>query len=274
MPEASTRVADLLSGASDIVVELPLDQQEAVGEGGAQVVTAPVVGSQWIRIATDSAPLDNPAVRQALNLAVDVNAVAKVFVGESAERLASIHPDKRSMGFDPDLAPYAYDPDAARALLEEAGYADGIDVTLEVTTAQSHALVEAMVAQWSEVGINVEVQVSEYAAFNANWADPEAPALKMSTWSPLYDPHTLLNLVFAGDGYLSRYNNTRASELIAAAASEPDPDVRAGLYRDLAGVMHEDAAAVFLWNLVASYGISERALAWKPRGDEYVLPLG
>jgi ABC-type transport system substrate-binding protein len=273
VPEASTRVADVVSGATQLASEIPLDQHGAVESGGGTIVSAPVVGSAWIRIATDTKPFDDFRVRQALNLALDVDEIAQVFISEESHRLASIHPDERSMGFDPALAPYAYDPEQARALLAEAGHEDGLDVVFEMTTAASQAMTEAISAQWADVGIRAELQVSEYAAFNANWADPEAPALKMSTWSPLYDPHTLLNLVFAGEGYLSRYDNADANTLIASAGEEADPEARAELYRQLAAVMHEDAAAIFLWNLVASYGVREEATSWQPRGDEYVLPL-
>lgn len=273
VPEASTRVADLLSGSADIVVEVPLDQHEVVGSGGATIVSTPIAGSAWIRIATDTAPFDDIRVRQALNMALDVEAIAKVLVSTEAQRLASLHPDERSMGFNPDLAPYAYDPDEARALLEEAGHGDGIDVVFEITTAVPQAMAEAMVAQWAEVGIRAELQVSELAQFNATWADPSAPALRMATWRPLYDPYTLLSLVFASEGYLSRYDNPEADKLIASASTETDPEKRAALYQKLAAVMHEDAPVVFLWNLVESYGVTEEASAWDPRGDEYVLPL-
>jgi peptide/nickel transport system substrate-binding protein len=273
VPEASTRVADLLSGSADIAVDIPLDQHEAVASGDATIVSEPIVGSAWIRIATDTAPFDDVRVRKALNMALDVDTIAQVFVSEEAYRLASLHPDERSMGFNSDLAPYAYEPDRARALLEEAGHGDGIDIVFEVTTAVPQAMAEAMVAQWAEVGIRAELQVSELAEFNAAWGDPSAPPLRMATWRPLYDPYTLLSLVFASEGYLSRYDNSEVDELIAAAATETNPEKRAGLYRDLAVVMHEDAPAVFLWNLVESYGVSDKASAWDPRGDQYVLPL-
>lgn len=273
VPEASTRVADLVSGSADIAVEIPLDQQEVVETGGASVVSAPIVGSAWIRIATDTSPFDDARVRQALNMALDVDAIAQALVGEDAHRLASIYPDKRSMGFDPDLGAYPYDRDQARALLEEAGFGDGVDTIFEVTTAVPQAMAEAVVAQWAEVGIRAELQITEYAEFNATWAEATAPPLRMATWRPLYDPHTLLNLVFASEGYLSRYDNPEADELISSAAQEMDRDRRTEIYRRLAGVMHEDAAVVFLWNLVQSYGVSEDAAAWDPRGDEYVLPL-
>lgn len=273
VPEASTRVADVLSGATQIASEIPLDQHDAITSDGAEIVSAPIVGSAWIRIATDVAPFDDVRVRQALNLALDIDSIADVFIGKESHRLASILPDERSMGYDSGLAPYAYDPDQAKALLEEAGFGDRLEVSFEMTTAAPQAMAEAISAQWAEVGIQADIQVSEYAAFNANWADPDAPALKMSTWSPLYDPHTLLDLVFAGEGFLSRYDNPEANRLMAAAAEETDVQERDELYRQLEAVMHDDAPAVFLWNLVASYGVGKDAHGWTPRGDEYVLPL-
>lgn len=274
VPDASTRVADLLSGSAHLVSEIPQDQLATIEEAGLETVSTGIVGSAWIRIATDVEPWSDPRVRQAANLALDVEGIAQVLFSPEAHRLASIHPDRRSMGFDPDLAPYAYDPDQARALLEEAGIGDGFDTRLEVTTSASQAVAEAIAAQWQEVGIRAEIVVSEYATFNGNWADPSAPPLKLSTWRPLYDPHTLLSLVWAGEGFLSRYDNPAANELINSAAVESDPETRAAIYRELADVMHDDAAAVFLWNLVANYGMREEAAEWQPRGDEYVLPLG
>jgi len=177
------------------------------------------------------------------------------------------------MGFDRNLAPYDYDPDRAKSLLAEAGYEGGFEAVLEMTTAASQAIAEAMVAQWADVGINISIQATEYAAFNATWADAAAPPLRLSTWSPLYDPHTLLSLVYASEGFLSRYDNPDVDALITQAASEPNAEARAAQYRDLAGIMHEDAAAIYLWNLVEGYGVDDAASAWQPRGDEYVLPL-
>src|SRR5699024_5637764 len=103
-------------------------------------------------------------------------------------------------------------------------------------------------------GVHATIRQIEYAEFNADWQDSSAPPLKMATWSPFYDPHTLLDLVFSGDGELSRYDNPDVTELIDAAAKETDEDERAALYRKLAGIMHDDAPAVFLWNLVDTYG--------------------
>jgi peptide/nickel transport system substrate-binding protein len=274
VPDAATRVADLSTDSAHIVAEVPQDQAPAVEDSGSAFVSSGVVGSGWIRIATDVEPFSDVRVRQALNLALDIDSIAQSLVSPDAHRLASIHPDDRSMGFDDDLAPYAFDPEQATALLAEAGYEDGFDTVLETTTAASRAVAEAISAQLGEVGIRVTLQASEYATFNATWTEPTAPPLRMVTWSPLFDPHTLLSLVFATAGFLSRYDNADANALITEAASEVDPEARAAMYRDLASVMHEDAPAIFLWNLVSNYGVAEIATAWQPRGDEYVLALG
>lgn len=273
VPDASTRISNLLSGGSQLITDVPFDMQSTVEDDGALVRSQSLAGSAWIRIATDVEPFSDVRVRQALNLALDIDKFPGALIFEDSRRLASIHPGEESLGFDPDLEPWAYDPEQAASLLSDAGYGEGLDTVLQMTTGSNQSVAEAIAAQWGEVGINVELQVADYAQFNADWSDPAAPPLKMATWSPLFDPHTLLSLVWASDGVLSRYSNDEADELIREAAVEPDRDERRSLYQQLARVMHEDAAAVWLWNLVAVYGLSDDIPAWSSRHDEWVLPL-
>ncbi|MGN6484130.1 MAG: hypothetical protein ACTHMX_06985, partial [Thermomicrobiales bacterium] len=93
------------------------------------------------------------------------------------------------------------------------------------------------------------------------------------TCCPLYVRSTLLVFVFAMDGYLSRYTIAEANDLIAQAAAETDAAKRTALYQHLGRVMHDDPAAIYLWNLTGIYGVSGRAQAWSSRGDEIVLPV-
>jgi peptide/nickel transport system substrate-binding protein len=218
-------------------------------------------------------PFDRVEVRQALNHAIDVKSIAEALVSPEARRLASIVPDERSIAFNPDLVPYEYDPERARELLA-AAEVDEVEFDLEITSGSRVDVAEAIAAQLGEVGFRASIKVSEYAEFNANWANPDAPALRMVTWSPLYDPHTLLSLVFDSEGYLTRYANDEVDVLIDEASVETDPEARASVFRDMMSVMRDDAPVVFLWNLTAGYGVAEVAAEWEPRGDEYVLPLG
>jgi ABC-type transport system substrate-binding protein len=125
----------------------------------------------------------------------------------------------------------------------------------------------------AEVGVNVTVLVSDYATFNATWNDPAAPALRLVTWAPMFDPQSLLGLVFASEGYLSRYSNTEVDELIVAGGLESDPSARQAVYEAMAEAMQSDPPAVFLWNLTSGYGVGPGVSNWEARGDDYVLPM-
>lgn len=273
VPEAATRVADLATGAAHIVADIPADQIAAIEASGNVALTAPILGTAFVRIATDAAPFDDPRVGQALNLAVDVQAIAEALVGENANRLASVFPDPRGLGFDESLEPFAFDPDRARELLAEAGYADGFDAEIETVSGTRVDVVESIVAYLADVGVRLSIVSSDLAAFNQGWPDEGAPQLRYATWRPMYDPHTFLQLVIEPDGFLSRYTNTAAGDLVRKGAVAPGDEERERLYQDLGRELQDVPAAIYLWNLVSTVGINSGLSGWTLRGDEYVLPV-
>ena len=272
VPDSSTRVADLATGAANLIVSVPGEQRDAVEQSGGTVEEAAILGTMFLRIATDTPPFDDPKVCQALNHAVDVSTIATALVGTESRRLASLYPDARSIGFDPDLTPFAFDPEAARRLLAEAGYADGFDVRLEHVVGERGDIVEAIAANMADVGINVSIESVDLATFNGTWTEPDSAPVRLVSWRPVYDPHTLLSLMFASTGPLTRHRDPRADELIGAAGKEPDPAGRAGLYRELGQHFQDAPPAVFLWNLTSIYGVRNFGTGWSPRGDDYVIP--
>ncbi len=271
--DPSTRVADLLSEGAGIIRDVTVDDVGTVeGSDTASIVVAPVSGLLFVRIATDTAPFDDPRVRRALNLAVDVDGIVATLVGGSGQRLATLL-DLTSLGDDPSLSPYAYDPDRAIALLAEAGLGGGFETTLEVTTSDSQVIAQAIAGQLAAVGITITVSVVEKAEFDATYAEPTAAPLRMVTWTPMFDPYSLLGLVVASDGFLSRYANPAADALIATGATATDPADRADAYHQLGALLHDDPPAIFLYNLTARYGVANTVTGWQPRPDEYVLPV-
>ena len=274
VPDAATRVADVVTGTANIVAAVPIDFREEVESQGATLLDDPLVGSQWIRIATDVSPFDDPRVRRAMNHAVDVESIANALLGPETHRLASIFPDERAPGFNPDLEPYSHDPERARALLEEAGVETGLEVVLETTSAARQDVAEAIAANLEDVGFVITIEATDITTFNAGWSDPERPVLRMSTWSPLYEPHSLLDLVFASDGFLSRYSSAEVDELLEAASVEADPASRRDLLEQVAASMYTDPPVIFLWNLSATYGVDAIGAAWTPDGDEQIVPTG
>lgn len=272
VPESTTRVADLISGDANIIASVPNDQISAIEEAGGDVIQTAVLGSAFLRIATDAAPFDDPRVCIALNHAIDVDAITDALVGEQAQRLASIFPDERSIGFDRDLAPFAYDPERARSLLAEAQVESGFEVRLQFAGGERDDILQVIAAQLGEVEINVTLESTELATFNGSWRDSASAPLRFVTWRPVFDPHTLLSLMFASTGPLSRHKNAIADDLIRKGAVQSDPMTRVDTYRELGRQFQQSPPAVFLWNLTSTYGLQGVPGIWNPRGDEYIIP--
>lgn len=269
--DASTRVADLLSGSVGLIRDVPIDAVEAVEAGGSEVVTVPISGSAWVRVPNDIEPFSDVRVRQALNHAVDIDGIIQALLGGDGNRLAGFFVPG-GLGYDPDLEPYPYDPDRARQLLVEAGYPDGFDTTLEFASTEATDLVAAIAGQLTEVGIRTEIQPVELATFNATWQDQAVAPLRFLTWRPLFDPYTLLSLVVSNAGFLSRYNNLEAQSLIEAAAVETDTAARAEIYEALGRELFDEPAAIYGYDLVSLFGVAAGTLAWTPRADDYLIP--
>ena len=271
VPDATTRVTDVVSGTSQLVRAVPYDELETV-EAAAEVVEQPIAGCAFVRIPTDVAPFDNATVRLALNHAVDVEAIVTSLLGGNGVRLPNVFVPG-GLGYDQDLAPHAYDPELAQQLLAEAGFPNGFSTRLAYTTGDRADLAAAIAGQLGTVGVDVELEPVETATFNATWQDPEAAPLRLLTWRPMFDPYTLLSLVISNTGFLSRYENAEAQTLIEAGAIEPDPEERDRIYRELGVVLHDSPAGIYLWSLTSFYGLERDAPPWTPRADDWMLPL-
>jgi peptide/nickel transport system substrate-binding protein len=271
VPDATTRVTDMVSGTSQLVRGVPFDEIDFVSET-AKVVAEPIAGCAFVRIPTDMAPFDNPQVRLAMNHAVDVETLVSSLLGDNGARLANFFVPG-GLGFDETLSPHAYDPELAKKLLADAGHADGFSTRLAYTPGERADLVAAIAGQLEAVGIATELELVETATFNVTWQDPDAAPLRYLTWRPLYDPYTLLSLLVSNTGFLSRYDNPDAQVLIDAGAVERDPEKRDETYRQLGRVLHDSPAAIYLWSLTSFYGVSRDAPPWTPRPDDWMLPL-
>jgi peptide/nickel transport system substrate-binding protein len=271
VPDATTRVSDVVSGTSQLMRAVPFDELETVAATAA-VVEQPIAGCALVRIPTDVAPFDNEKVRLALNHAVDVESIIASLLGGNGVRLPNPFVPG-GLGYDEDLAPYAYDPELARQLLADSGYSGGFSTRLAYTTGKRADLAAAIAGQLGAAGIDVELEPVETATFNATWQDPESAPLRLLTWRPLFDPYTLLSLVISNTGFLSRYDNPEAQTLIEAGAVESDFGERNRIYRELGAVLHDSPAGIYLWSLTSFYGLDRDAPPWTPRADDWILPL-
>lgn len=170
IPEDTTRVAAFKTGAVDWIDAVPPAQIESIRKmPGVKMASRPAPNNMYININAEQPrhPLSNVKVRQAIAHAVDFDAIIEYILYKQGIRTAQLAPG--STGYDPALEPYAYDPDRARELLAEAGYARGINVPCyNLTTPREpymKEMGEAMFAYMGVVGIRCRIVQLEYGAW-------------------------------------------------------------------------------------------------------------
>lgn len=272
--DATTRVADLLSGSAQIAAGVPVDQTTAIEDAGVKTIKQAVSGSAFARIPNTVEPFTDSRVRIAMNMAVDVQGIVDALLGGNGAPLANLFVPS-SIGYDQSLAPYAYDVDTAKKLLADAGFGNGFSTSMDVSALERLEIAQAVAAQLGEAGIDTSVTQKEPAIFNApdQWTGTakDASVLRLITWRPLFDPYTLLGLMFSNTGFLSRFDDPTIQGLIDAFSTESDIEQRAAIGRELGKEMHDNPAAIYLYSLTAIYGVAPTTPPWSPRADEYVI---
>jgi ABC-type transport system substrate-binding protein len=138
----------------------------------------PQVSTVYIAINTTTPPFDDVKVRQALNHAVDKQRIIQLLNGRGTVANQILPP--LMPGYDPDYTGYEYDPEKAKALLAEAGYADGFETTIECISVEPQPkLCESFQQDLANIGITLEIK--NLAAPNV--IDDAGNGLNPLTWS-------------------------------------------------------------------------------------------
>jgi peptide/nickel transport system substrate-binding protein len=255
IPETSTAITSLLTGDVDALWPVPPDQvQDVTGKDGIKVdrVASYVYYFNWFNCGRK--PFTDARVRQAMWHAVDIAGIVKDLYGESATVMESPIPSA-VFGSAPQQ-PYAYDPDKAHQLLEQAGLAGGFQTSL-MWFASSGPLIgqlaQSLISGWSKVGIKVAPQQIE----KATWLD----RLNKLDW----DMDLQTNTVTTGDAdftlgrlYTSKanrlgYHNPDLDTLLAKARASSDQDERKTLYAQACATIWNDAVGIFPATMATAY---------------------
>jgi len=163
--------------------------------------------------------------------------------------------------------------DEMKRLLAEAGYPDGIEITLDAPAGRYQGdkeIAEALGGQWQKAGFKPRVQVAEWGAYFKRYLGKQMQdAYLLGLGGPMQDGDELFNLV-SSKGRGLYYKHEKVDELFDLGRSTTDAARRKKIYSDLARVMVEDATWVFLMQQVDIYATRER-LAWTPRADQWLL---
>lgn len=187
LPETTTRLAALKSGQVDIAEGMSPEDMDDLE--GLPLIRATVRSTQVMAIALPNVDrpnsvLQDKRVRQALNYGVNRAAIAREILRDRS-RIAAVGCSDVSFGCDPNLAPYPYDPERAKALLAEAGYPNGFAITADVVTGfgESDQLIyQQVAADLTKIGVRLTVRAVPYPTWlqrylQNQWGDADAFSL-------------------------------------------------------------------------------------------------
>ncbi len=280
IPNEASRLAELLAGSVDLINLIPPDEFDVVQrDRNAKLVHAISLSMFFMDLnivnLPAGRPLGDPRVRQALNYAVARKALLTTIMHNDGTPIVTFC-TALQFGCDASVPAWSYDPGRAKALLAEAGYAGGFDMTIATTSGVypgDRDLALAIAAQLNEVGVRARAVIVEYGILLQQVANKKLA----------YDSTLTRHTSFYGDAgeiaatYTSQAGYTswspadpRFEQLLADAAQSADGAKAKALLRQAQLLFREEMPTVPLFTAPNAYGMN-RALTWTPRPDLLLL---
>ncbi len=252
IPEPLTQAAEFEFGQL-AVVEVPFSETARwEREHGAELQRRPALRALYVAINTRRGPLQDVRVRRALNMSVDAGTMMRTIMAGRGVRAAGAIPPGLE-GYDSARAPYPYDPAAARALLAEAGYPDGITLKLWRTQRAELARIAQSIQQsLSQAGVTVEIVERDASSARAASSKGEADLFLTDWYADYPDPESFNYPTFysknaGGGGNRAFYSDPVTDRMIMLARGTPDPALKDSLSRAIDQRIFEAAPWIFLW---------------------------
>ena len=258
--DANTRVAEMLSGGIDMMVEVPPASLSKFGGSKFSIVEQAGPHVWFLILNAKEGPFANKKVRQAANYAINKQAIVNDVLEGTAAIAAGPTPPAFAWAYNNSLQPYPYDPAKAKALIKEAGV-EGAKLTFYVTEGGSGmldpvAMGTAIQADLKAVGFDVEIKTFEWNSFLGEvnpGLEGKADMAEMAWMTN--DPDTLPFLALRTESWPDKggfnsgyYSNPKVDDLLNRARSSTDQAERAKLYQEMQEIVQEDAPWVFVAN--------------------------
>ena len=268
--EPGTRLSGLMAGEFDVIIALLPEFTQTVPKFAA----VDGLETSVFVLGTDNELTSDVRVREALNLAIDRQAlVDSLFQGHAAIAQGH-HVNPRAFGFNDELESYPYDPERARQLIEEAG---ATGKTLQVIGESGRWLkdreqIEAVAGYWAETGLDVDVEIQEFSQYlDSLMGDgPRPDAIFIANSNELLDADREASFIYHMDGAAASNSDAEMAAMIEEARVTTDAQARQELYDAIFQKGHDQHYTVPLFNLQDIYGMSER-IEWQPRVDQKLL---
>ncbi|WP_078381726.1 glutathione ABC transporter substrate-binding protein [Sutcliffiella halmapala] len=260
VPEQATRVAMLETGEAHVTQVGASDVTRVEGMADVTLSKEASTRMDYVGFNMNKAPYDNLKVRQAISMAINKSDVVDgILDGQGVPAVGPLAPTV--VGNYQGLQPLGYDVDAAKKLLEEAGFADGFETTLFVNEGSKERADIALLvqAQLADIGITVNIETVEWGAFLEKTAAGEHELFILG-WTTVtadadYGLYALFHSSqFGSPGNRSFYKNERVDELLDLGRTQSDQAARDAAYKEISEILVEEAPMVYLQHPDFIYG--------------------
>ena len=289
--DETTRVLSLLGGEADLLINAvsPVLLKRLARSPRLNVIEKGGAGYAYMGLNVRNPPLDDVRVRRAFAHALDRTSLARYkFHGTARPAVGMMAEGHWAYGAAPA---YPYDPERAKALLDEAGYPDPdgegplkrFTITYKTSTDRFRGSIALVLKKQLEaVGVGVDLRASEWGTFfgDVKRARFEVVTLK---WPAVIEPHLMHWVFHSGstpteeNGYLGGnrggYVNPEADRLLDEAAREVDPEARGAMYAEVQRILGEELPYVPLWHEASVAILSDRLEGFAASPFGFLDPL-
>ncbi len=286
IPDDAVRVAALQNGEIDVAVNIPPHLANIIANHPKLFLsTAPSIRTIQLMYVTHEYDKDHKLVgpykgvtvdkrvRQAIAYALDADEIIKSVLDGKAIRTATMLTPLH-FGYDPTLKPIKQDLAKTKKLLAEAGYAGGLEITLNAPQGRyvrDKEVAEAVAGQLTKAGIKTNLRVYEFVNYLNNLIYPHKPGpVWLIGWgTPTIDAETIYGPLYRTGSNLGNYHNADFDGMVDQAQTMMDEKKRLEIYHRINKLWIEEMPAVPLYQQLDLYGASKR-LNWKARSDERI----
>jgi peptide/nickel transport system substrate-binding protein len=277
IPEVATQIAELKTGGIDIMRNVSADlMPDLKAHPQTYVSSAPILRTHYVHLDMRVEPFNKKAVRQAANYAIDRDAIVQRMMAGLGKTLATVvHPS--AFGHDPSITGYPYDPKKAKELLAQAGYPNGVDITLHSASVEWRPVFEAIGQMLTEVGIRTTVKMWDPGPAWNKFFQGEGKATHgyYGNWGyySVFDADAILHPLYHTEpgGWVGKHyiRVEGLDQLIDQGRATLDQSARKRTYSQIQKLLKEEAPSVFLFHQFDTLGISKK-IEYTARGDEWL----
>jgi peptide/nickel transport system substrate-binding protein len=277
IPEVATQVAELKTGGVDLIRNVSADLvPELKNHPQTSITSAPILRTHYVMLDMRHPPFDKKPARQAANYAIDKAAIVQKMMGGLGKVVATtVHP--AAFGHDPSVTPYPYDPKKAKELLAQAGYPNGVDITLHSAFVEFRPVFEAIGQMLTEVGLRANVKAWDPGPAYNKFFQGEGKATHgaYGSWGyySVFDADAILHPLYHTEpgGWIGKwYARVEGLDgLIDQGRSTVDQAARKRTYAQIQRMLKEEAPSVFLFHQYDTLAVSKK-VEYQARSDEWL----